>query len=96
MVGHVGVVDLDGNARAGANIPANLKGAVVSEVNPDSSAYEAGLRPGDVIIEINRRPILTAQDAVSETEKPTGNQTLVKVWHNGSTRYLTVDESRVG
>ncbi len=92
----VGVADLDANARAEANIPASVHGAVVSEVNPDSAAYEAGLRPGDVITEINRQPVRNAQDAVKETGKPTGSETLVKVWQKGGTRYLTVDESRVG
>ena len=90
------MTELDGNARARANIPANVQGAVVSQVDPESAAYEAGLRAGDVITEINRHPIRTAQDAVKETEKPAGSETLVKVWHNGGTRYLTVDESRVG
>ena len=49
-----------------------------------------------MITEINRQPVRNAQDAVKETEKPTGSETLVKVWHDGGTRYLTVDESRVG
>jgi hypothetical protein len=35
-----------------------------------------------------------AQDAVTDTEKQTGTETLVKVWNKGGSRYLTVDESR--
>ena len=42
----VGVTDLDGNARSEANVPANVHGAVITEVNPDSAAYEAGLASG--------------------------------------------------
>ena len=49
-----------------------------------------------MITEINRHPVRNAQDAVRETEKPAGSETLVKVWQKGGTRYLTVDESRVG
>jgi len=36
----------------------------VTEVAPDSAAAEAGLKPGDVIQEINRKPVKTAEEAV--------------------------------
>ena len=35
---------------------------------------------GDVITELNHQPVKNAQDAVADTEKTTGNETLVKVW----------------
>jgi serine protease Do len=89
----VAVADLDQNTRAELKIPAQVQGAVITEVAPDSAAYEAGLRPGDVITELNRKPVANAQDAVADTEKPTSNQTLVKVWTKGGSHYLTVDES---
>ena len=37
-------------------------GVVVSEVQPDSAADQAGLKTGDVIREINRKPVRTVQD----------------------------------
>ena len=89
----VGVTDLDQNLRAELKTPQNLRGAVVSEVSPDSAAYTAGMRPGDVIVEINHKPISNAQDAIAATQNPASSQTLVKVWSNGGSRYLTVDES---
>jgi len=89
----VGVSDLDQSIRRELNIPANVQGAVVTEVSPDSAAYEAGLRNGDVITEINHQPVRNAQDAIADTTKPTGNQTLVKVWSKDGSHYLTVDES---
>jgi serine protease Do len=89
----VGVADLDQNTRAELNIPANVHGAVITEVAPDSAAYEAGLRTGDVITELNRQPVRSAQDAIADTEKPISSQTLVKVWTKGGSHYLTVDES---
>ena len=92
----VGVADLDGNARAQAKVPGNVHGAVVTEVRPDSPAYEAGLRAGDVITEINRQPVKNAGDAVADTAKPTGDSTLVKVWRDGASRYVSVEEGRVG
>ena len=89
----VGVADLDENTRAELNIPAQVQGAVITQVAPDSAAYQAGLRTGDVITELNRKPVKNAEDAVADTEKPAGSQTLVKVWTKGGSRYLTVDES---
>jgi serine protease Do len=90
----VGVTDLDQKTRAELNIPAQVQGAVITEVAPDSAAYQAGLRPGDVITELDRKPVKNAQDAIADTEKPAGNQTLVKVWTKSGSHYLTVDESR--
>ena len=55
--------------------------------------YEAGLRTGDVITELNRQPVRNAQDAITDTDKPISSQTLVKVWTKGGSHYLTVDES---
>ena len=49
-------------------------GVVVSEVEPDSAADQAGLKTGDVIREINRKPVRTVQDferLVNELEPKT-------------------------
>ena len=88
----VGVADLDNNVREQVNVPSNVRGAVVTQVAPNSPAYEAGLRTGDVITEINHQAVNNAQDAISGTGKPTGSSTLVKVWSKGASHYLTVDE----
>jgi serine protease Do len=92
----VGVSDLDESIRRELNIPANVQGAVVTQVSPDSAAYEAGLRSGDVITEINHQPVRNAQDAINDTTKPESDQTLVKVWSKGGSHYLTVNESNQG
>ena len=55
----------------------------MTEVDPTSPAYEAGVQTGDVILEINRDPIKNAQDAVNDTAKPMGNETLVKFGGKG-------------
>ena len=93
LLAGVGVADIDQNTRAQLNIPTQVQGAVITEVAPDSAAYQAGLRTGDVITELNRKPVKNAQDAIADTEKPTSSQTLVKVWTKDGTHYLTVDES---
>jgi serine protease Do len=67
---------------------------VITEVQPDSAAAEAGLRPGDVIQEINRKPVRNAGEAVNLTEHPESKTTLLRIWRNGGSQYLVVDESQ--
>ena len=92
----VTVSDLDANARQQFDLPGNVKGVVVTEVDPNSPSAEAGLRPGDIIQEINRKPVKTAEEAVQLTEKATDKTTLLRVWRDGGSRYVVVDESKVG
>jgi len=92
----VAVTDLSREARRQFDIPENVKGALVAEVEADSAAREAGLKPGDVILEINRKPVRGAEDAVKLTENPKDKTTLLRVWSNGGTRYVVVDESKAG
>jgi len=92
----VTVADIDGNARRQFDVPGNLKGVVVTEVDPNSAAAEAGIRPGDVIQEINRKPVKTAEEAVQMTENPADKRTLLRVWRDGGSRYVVVDESKAG
>ena len=88
----VAVVDLDGAARRQLSAPENVRGAAISEVPENSAAYEAGLREGYVIVEINHHTVKTAQDAVDLTSHPASNQTLVKAWTPNGVRFFTVEE----
>jgi len=93
----VTVGDLDRGARQQYDLPSNLsKGVVVTDVAPDSAAAEAGLRPGDVIQEINRKPVHNAEEAVKMTEKTDSKTTLLRVWRNGGSQFVVVDESHAG
>jgi len=93
----VEVTDLDARSRRQFDIPANIRGALVLNVQQDSNAAEAGLRPGDVILEINRHPVTNADAAVEMSEQAKGDQILLTVWSPpsggapGATRYLVVD-----
>jgi serine protease Do len=90
----VGVRDLDPHHRNEFNIPKEVKGALVTQVEPGSAAAEAGLKPGDVIEDINHHPVNSADDAVKLTEHTKSRRTLLRVWENGGSRYIVVDESR--
>ncbi len=92
----VGVSDLDAAAKKQLGLPDDVKGALVTHVDPDSTAFEAGLREGDVIQEINRKPVKTAEEAVALTENVKDKRTRLRVWSKGGSRYVVVDESKAG
>ena len=89
----VTVGDLDPQIRQQFNLPETVKGAVITDVKPDSAAAEAGLKPGAVIEEINRHPVKSAHEAVRLTENAKDKHTLVRIWENGGSHYVVVDES---
>ena len=89
----VTVADLDQQARREFDIPAGVKGAVVSEVEDGSASAEAGIKAGDVIQEINHQPVRSAEDAVRLTEHAKDKHTLVRLWQSGASHYVVVDET---
>jgi serine protease Do len=90
----VEVADLSTRWRRQFSIPTSVTGALVTNVEPDSPAYEAGLRPGEVIVEINRQPVESAEDAVEKSRQSGEKRILLRVWSGGGSRYLVVDSSR--
>jgi serine protease Do len=89
----VSVDDLSPQVRNQLNLPARLKGAVITNVEPGSAAAKAGLRPGDVILEINKQAVTSAQDAVEFSTKADGKKTLLRLFSRGSTIFVVVDET---
>lgn len=95
----VEVTDIDAAARRELNIPRTLRGALVVNVDQGSTAAEAGVRQGDVIVEINRQPVRNADEAVALSEKVKGDRVLLRVWGRaaggqGGTRYVVVENEK--
>ena len=55
--------DITNNARREFHIPQEVKGVLITEVIRNSVADRAGLRPGDVIREIDQKPVTNAKQA---------------------------------
>jgi len=95
----VEVTDIDSAGRRQNDIPRGIHGALVVKVESDSNAAEAGLRPGDVILEIDRQPVRDADEAVALSDKAKGDRILLRVWSRagggtGGTRYVVVDNKK--
>ena len=68
-----------------------MNGVVVESVRPGSPAEDAGLAPGDVILEVDRRPITSADQFVAAVHANSeGNDMLLLVWSKGNTSYRTI------
>ena len=76
--------------RSAFEIDDNIKqGVVITRLDPQSKAAEAGLRPGDVVLEVNRVRIDTPQ-RFQELYSKSKNRVLLLVNRHGSTTYLVV------
>jgi serine protease Do len=85
------VGDLDASARASLKVPADLKGVVVVEVTADSVGGEAGLQKGDVILDMNHKPLTSADEAIDEGNKiEKTDAVLLHVWSQGQSDYVVL------
>ena len=87
----VGVGNLTPDIRQQLNIPSQMKGVAVESVKPGSPAEDAGLAPGDVILEVNRHPVEGAEGFASQVHSSAaGKDILLLVWSRGGTTYRIV------
>ena len=90
----VGDITADIRDQLGITDGSNIKGAVITDVDPESASAKAGLAKGDVIMDLDRHPVHNADEAVKLSAEIKGPKVLVRVWHGGSSRYVVVDESQ--
>jgi serine protease Do len=85
------VADLTPDTRQQLNAPDQLHGVVVQSVRPASPAEDAGLKPGDVILEVDRKPAGSASQFAGEVHaSPAGKDLLLLVWSKGNASYRTL------
>ncbi|WP_020493981.1 Do family serine endopeptidase [Verrucomicrobium sp. 3C] len=88
----VEIAELNGAARQQLEIPAEVQGVVVTNVDQDSPAARPGrnqLQPGDVILQVNHRPVRAVREALEAAKSSQGDM-LLQVWSRGMTRFVVV------
>ena len=92
VFGGVAVADITDDVRTALNLPKDIQGAVIADIDADSPAAKAGLREGDVIQEVNKRPVRSAKDlvAISKKLKPT-EKILIRVYSQGRSGFVALE-----
>jgi serine protease Do len=82
--------ELNSELRQKLKIPREVQGALVFDLHAYSLAAQAGLRPGDVILSINRQEVGNAGEAMQLTQNAKDRRALLRVWSNGGSHFLLV------
>ena len=94
--GRAARVDRNGDDRTssrsalGISVAPDEKGLVVEDVDPDSRAADAGIRPGDIIQEVNRQPVKSVEDLRAAVRKSSDKPALLLINRNGADVFVTV------
>jgi serine protease Do len=92
VFGRVAVADITDDIRNVLNLSKDIKGAVIAEIDSDSSAAKAGLREGDVIQEVNKQPVRNAKELVSISKKlKPDEKILIRVWSQGRSGFVALE-----
>jgi serine protease Do len=87
----LGLMELDPDAREQLQLPANMHGVVVTNVQPGSPADNAGISRGDVITEVNRKNVQSVSDVQRELGGVAeGQDALVLVWSRGGSSFVVM------
>jgi serine protease Do len=85
------VAELTPDVRQQLHIPSQVQGVAVQSVRPGSPADDASLAPGDVILEVDRHPVTSAEQFVNAAHANTaGKDMLLLVWSQGGASYRVV------
>ena len=95
VFGGVAVANITEDIRTALNLPKDVQGAVIAELDADSPAAKSGLREGDVIQEVNKQPVKSAKDllAISKKLKP-NEKILMRVYSQGRSGYVALDGNK--
>ena len=71
-------------------LSADVKGVVVTDVDPEGAAADKGIRQGDVIMEINGTQVESLEDVKSALDKSAGKPVRLLISSGGQVVYVTV------
>ena len=86
----VEVSDLTPRFRRQLELPAGSTGVVITGVDPSSKAAEAGLREGDVIRQVNRKPVSSVSGLQEELRQGGSKDVLLQIQRDGTNLFVVV------
>jgi Do/DeqQ family serine protease len=89
----VSVAPLTPETAARSNLPRNVRGLLVQDVDPDGRAAGAGIRAGDVIVEANQKPVGNVAELRAAVRSATDRPLMLLVNREGRDLFLTVRPS---
>jgi len=84
------VTDLTSDITSELQLPAGTKGVVVARVEPGSAPAEAGLQRGDVITQVNRKPVSSVAEFESAVRSSGSKSVLLLVNRGGGSMFVVV------
>jgi serine protease Do len=85
------VADVTPEVARRLGLPSGIQGVVVTQVAPGGPAAEAGVRPGDVVQELNRQPVRTAQDFARGVDQAANRSLVMLVNRGGNPAYVVIE-----
>lgn len=82
--------NLDQQTLRQLELPRTTQGVVVLNVEQGSPAADAGLQRGDVIQQVNRKPVTTVNQAADALHGATGKSILLSVLRDGTTLFVAI------
>jgi len=87
----IAVADLTPEIAQHLQIPKNIKGVVIGQVEEGSAAAEAGLQLGDVVEEVDHKPVRNVNEFHAELVAHKSNPVLLLVNRDGHTLFVAVE-----
>ena len=76
-----------------AQLPRNRGGAVVSNVERNSPAFNAGVAPGDIILEVNKQAVSNVSQVTRAFQSATpGTPVFLLIWRDGAQIFIALSK----
>jgi serine protease Do len=84
LLNGVGLEDLSSYYRSELDLPADVSGVIVTEVDPNSPAADEGLGRGDIIVQVNLKPVRNIREFNAQVKNIKGDKVMFTVYRGGA------------